>query len=104
MTALQLLVDEGEAAAIALAAELGWHVVLDDRKARRIARQMGLKVIGTIGVLVKAKQAGIIPTIMPLLEALGTAGFHLSAPLKSEALRLAGEHISEQKADTEAGV
>ena len=91
VTALMLLAGPGEAEAIALAAERRCRVILDDRKARRIAQQMGLKLIGTIGVLVKAKQNGIIPSIKPLLETLQARGFHMSASLKSEALRLAGE-------------
>lgn len=89
--ALLLLAGEGEAEAIALATELRHRVILDDRKARRIAQQMGLRVIGTAGVLIKAKRNGIIPRIGPLLDALQGCGFRLSTPLISEALRLAGE-------------
>ena len=89
--AFRLLVHEGEAEAIALAAELGWRVILDDRKARGLARRMGLKVVGTIGLLVRAKQSRIIPAIKPLITALEGVGFRLDADLKAEALRLAEE-------------
>jgi len=91
VSALMLLAGEGEAEAIALAAERRCRVILDDRKARRIAQQMGLRLIGTAGVLIKAKRSGIIPVIRPLLDALQARGFRLSAPLMCEALRLAGE-------------
>ena len=66
-------------------------LILDDKKARRVARQMGLKLVGTIGVLLQAKEHGAIPALQPLLAALQQAGFRMTAPLYTEALRLAGE-------------
>ena len=89
--ALQLTVDLGEAEAIALALERNWRIILDDRKARLVARRLGLKVIGTVGVLLRAKRKGIVSRIAPLLQDLEAAGFYLSEALKREALRLAGE-------------
>ena len=72
VTALRTQLDEGEAAAIALAMELGdVFVILDDKKARRVARQIGLNVIGTVGVLLRAKRQGIVPTIQPVLAPNG---------------------------------
>jgi len=68
ISALKLSVDEGEAEAIALAYQLNWQIILDDRQARTVAKNMGISIIGTIGVLVKAKQAGTIPLIKPLLD------------------------------------
>jgi len=92
VTALRTQLDEGEAAAIALAMELGdVFVILDDKKARRVARQIGLNVIGTVGVLLRAKRQGIVPTIQPVLVALRQAGFRMTGELYAEALRLAGE-------------
>jgi predicted nucleic acid-binding protein len=50
----------GEAEAIALAIEAGAaRIVLDDKKARRIARELGVTVTGTVGVLLRAKQRGL---------------------------------------------
>jgi len=76
---LKLVVDEGEAEAIALALEKGWRLIADDRKARiwakRLAKRLGVKVIGTAGILVRAKRAGIVPSVKPLLEALRQTGF-----------------------------
>jgi len=91
VTALQANVDDGEAEAIALAAERQWRIVLDDRKARDLAQRMGLNVIGTVGVLVRAKRAGLIAWAKPLLDDLSRQGFHLSETLKREALLLVGE-------------
>jgi hypothetical protein len=58
---LRVELDAGEAEAIALAAELGAPVILDDRPARRRARALGLQVTGSAGVLVVAKEDGFIP-------------------------------------------
>lgn len=83
---------KGEAAAIALALETpGAWIILDDLEARLLARRLGACVIGTIGVLIRAKKLGLVTEIHPLLNALDTAGFHLSAGLIAEALKLAGE-------------
>ncbi len=89
---LKTQVDDGEAEAIALAMELGdVLIILDDRNARRIAQQLNLKVIGTVGMLLPAKQKGVIAEIKPLLNALSQADFRISASLIGNALRLAGE-------------
>jgi len=91
VSALKVMVDDGEAEAIALALERNCRIVLDDRKARDLAQRMGLKVIGTVGILVRAKRAGLLPWVNPLLNELTEKGFHLSEELKREALRIAGE-------------
>ncbi|MCI0529595.1 MAG: DUF3368 domain-containing protein, partial [Nitrospira sp.] len=92
IAALKTQLDEGEAEAIALAMELGKvFVILDDKKARRVAQQMGLKVIGTIGMLLRAKRKGLITDLEPLLTSLMQAGFHMTDTIRREALRLSVE-------------
>ncbi|MGI4735996.1 MAG: DUF3368 domain-containing protein [Janthinobacterium lividum] len=89
---LTMQLDLGESSAIALALETpGSTVILDDYKARKVAIRLGLTLTGTIGVLVKAKLRGIIPTIKPLLAKIKLTNFRLSAELEAEALRAAGE-------------
>jgi len=88
---LKFVVDEGEAEAIALALGKGWRLISDDRKARIWAKRLGVKVIGTAGILVRAKRSGLVPSVKPLLEALKRTGFHLSSDLVVEVLRLVGE-------------
>ena len=89
---LKTQVDDGEAEAIALALESGdVFVILDDLAARRVATQLGLKVIGTVGLLLRAKQQSIISEIKPLLVALNEADFRISAAIVQRALQLAGE-------------
>lgn len=96
VTALLTQLDDGEAQAIALAMELtDVSVILDDKKARRVARQAGLAVIGTFGVLLRAKRHGVVPAIRPLLAALREAGFRMTAALYDETLRLTGEALED---------
>lgn len=66
---------------------------LDDRLARRLAEDLGLEVIGVIGILVKGKRAGLIPLVQPLLDQLRETGFRLQDDVYREALHLAGEKL-----------
>lgn len=82
----------GEAEVIALAQEIDADlVVIDERLARRHARRLGLTLTGTLGVLLKAKERGLIPRITPLVEQFRQGGIHLSDAVITETLRLAGE-------------
>ena len=84
--------EQGEAEAIVLAQELqaNW-LLLDEIKARTAARQLGLRVIGVAGILVLAKQQGLIPTVRPLLDSLLTHHFRISIRVIHAALVAAGE-------------
>jgi predicted nucleic acid-binding protein len=86
-------VNPGEAEAIVLAVELGADLLLvDERRARAVAARFGLAVTGVLGVLLVAKQRGVIPAIKPLLDALiATAGYRVSERLYARALEAAGE-------------
>lgn len=88
---LSASVDAGEAEAIVLARELGLKVILDDLRARRLAHRFELEIIGTLGILVRAKRQGILDRLGPLLDQLEAIGFHMSRELKEEALRQASE-------------
>jgi len=84
--------DAGEAETIILATEIGADLTLLDEKVGRIyANHAELKVTGTIGVLIKAKQSGLIPELKPLLEELTAKDVWISEKLKREVLRLVGE-------------
>jgi hypothetical protein len=85
--------DPGEAEAIALAAEIGPDILLlDERRARKVAARMGLKVIGLLGVVLEAKRKGFIRRVQPLLdEVVAKAGFWVSARLYARVLEEAGE-------------
>jgi len=88
---LKLITDDGEAEAIALALMKGYRIILDDRQARNIAMRLKLRVIGTLGILVQAKNSGIITLLNPLMEELERNNFFISDSLKKEALYLVGE-------------
>ncbi len=83
----------GESAVLSTAAQLRAPLVLiDERRARRIATQVyGLTVRGTAGILVEAKRHGLLPMIRPLLEGMTRKGYFLSARLIETACREAGE-------------
>lgn len=57
-------------------------VILDDMAARKTAEYLGLKLTGTIGVLIKAKQIGIITAVMPIINELECKGFFVSGQVK----------------------
>jgi predicted nucleic acid-binding protein len=85
-------VDEGEASAIALASEISCdYLIVDDMAARKLAKKIGLPVKGTVGVLLMAKQNGIIPLFRPYLELIQQTNFRLSEQLVEQFLKDAGE-------------
>jgi len=89
---LEMQIDKGESSAIALALETpDSTIILDDYKARKIANQLGLIFTGTIGVIIKAKLNGIIPSIKPLLEKIKQTDFRISAEIELQALKEALE-------------
>ena len=83
---------QGEASVLALAEEHNARlVIIDELKARRYAQQIGLQVTGTIGVLLFAKERGLIDAIKPPITELQAHGLYLSSVLIDKALQLAGE-------------
>ncbi len=93
--AVEVLLDEldlGEAETIVLAREINADLVLmDEKKGRRKLAELGLNKIGTVGILLKAKQIGLLPTIQNDLEQLRQRGFSLSQSVVDAVLRQAGE-------------
>jgi predicted nucleic acid-binding protein len=90
--ALALALDPGEREAIALAVQLSADViVLDDLAARRAARQLGLNVTGSAGLLVQAHRRGLIDAVQPHLDAMVANGLFVGRQLYREILEAAGE-------------
>jgi len=90
--ALQQQIDAGEASAIALAVEKpDCLLVMDEKRGRKVAKSMGVKVIGLLGVLLEAKHAGLIASGTKMLEELEAHGFWLSKKLKDQLIKNLGE-------------
>ena len=90
--ALKLTLDDGEAAAIVLALEQKADIVLmDDYDGRTVAKEYDLMVTGTIGILLKAKLEGKIPSLRQDLDVLRESGFWLGEELYLKILEQANE-------------
>ena len=84
---LSSYLDKGEATAISLAAE---HenslLIIDEIKGRKAAKEMGISVTGSLGVLVAAKKKGHIQTVKPLIEKIQKPNFRISEELIEQVL------------------
>lgn len=82
----------GELAAIALASQTHARaLILDDRNARKVAEQLGLPIVGTLALLVRAKRRSIIPLVKPIVDQMIAQGRYISPALRARVLRDAGE-------------
>ena len=93
-TLIPLITDlgPGEAELIGLGRQHpGSRLILDDTLGRRIASLNKLTFTGTVGVVIKAKQAGLVPTVRPIVMALRQSGLWLGNDLIRPVLRQAGE-------------
>jgi hypothetical protein len=90
---LLLQLHRGEAEAIALATDLNADFVLiDEQEGRQLASRTGLAVTGVLGVLLRAKRAGEIPSVKPEMDLLrAKANFFVSSALEKKILTAAGE-------------
>lgn len=90
--ALPLQLGAGEAATLSLALSVSARAVLiDEAYGRRVARQRGLPVVGTLAILLGAKQAGLLPVIRPVVDEMIRQGRRISVRLRAQVLRAAGE-------------
>jgi predicted nucleic acid-binding protein len=89
---LSILVDRGEAEAIALAkATPDSTALLDDAQARRVAERLQVPRIGTLGILRRAKKAGLIDALKPHMELLQANGIYIRPSLVLLILQDVGE-------------
>ena len=84
--------DKGEASAIALTSE---HenslLIIDEIKGRKAAKEMGINVTGSLGVLVAAKKIGHIQAVKPLIEKIQKTNFRISEELTERVLEKVNE-------------
>jgi hypothetical protein len=83
--------DSGERDAVTLAHHLNLSLLIDDRLGRQSASRLSVIVTGTVGVILLAKQEGLIPLVKPLLERIRDNGYWLADELIAVALSLANE-------------
>jgi len=92
VTALSQNLDLGESEAISLYLETNADFLLiDDKKGRAIAARNGVRIIGTMGVLLWAKQKGFLVKIKPILDLIMQTDFRISNYLYLQILDRAGE-------------
>ena len=94
LAALPLVNDlgPGETEVLALALEsTDAVVILDDALARQVAETLGIRLIGTLGLLLDAKRAGLVSAVAPLLDQLQALRFRLAPRTRATVLKLAGE-------------
>lgn len=89
---IETQIDKGEASAIALAKEMDNPLlILDDLKARKLAKKLNFKITGVLGVIHKAKEIGAIEYIKPIIEKLLQTNFRISENIIHELLELNNE-------------
>lgn len=83
--------DAGEIETIALAMEDVGLAVLDDGPARRMAKRIGIRYIGTLGILKRAREIGLIHRLAPEFDRLAELGFRFDRSIQEDLLREVGE-------------
>jgi predicted nucleic acid-binding protein len=82
----------GEREAVSLGLELGAALlILDEQPARRLATSLGLRVIGTVGLLMAGKERGFLPKVRPELDRLRAVRFFMDQDLYDRVIAQAGE-------------
>jgi len=83
---------KGEASSITLALEFDASLlIIDERKGRKVAEEMKIDIIGSLGVLIKAKETGKIESVKKILNLIDKTNFRISNSLKEQVLKKAGE-------------
>lgn len=89
---LEMDLDPGESSAIALCLDISNSVIIiDDLKGRRISDKLNLRYSGTLGLILKARQEGIIQSIKPVIEKINNTNFRFSKALIEFLIEQAGE-------------
>jgi hypothetical protein len=87
----EVQLDEGERSALALALLRDAVVLVDERRGRACAVDLGLSVLGTLGLLVRAREQGLVDRVRPLTDALLASGYFLARALVDRTLAAIGE-------------
>ncbi|OKS87869.1 hypothetical protein RG47T_3332 [Mucilaginibacter polytrichastri] len=74
-----------------MALEIKAILIIDERKGRSVAKAMDIKIMGTLKVLLLAKQKGVINSVKEIIDLLEEHSFRFSKNIKDEVLKLANE-------------
>jgi predicted nucleic acid-binding protein len=66
-------------------------LVIDEKKGRKIARELNIEIVGTLRILLVAKQKGVIPSVKDVIEKLHYHNFRFAKPIIEQILKEAGE-------------
>ena len=89
---LSSVLDPGEATKIALASEHDNSLmIIDEVKGRKVAREMGVHITGTLGVLITAKEKGYIKAVKPIIKKMEKTNFRVSEGLLQKVLEKVNE-------------
>jgi predicted nucleic acid-binding protein len=90
---LSVVLDSGEAAVISLARHIRADgVLIDERKGRKVAHTVyGINVVGTAGILIQAKRAGLIENVSDLLNEMKRMGYWIHNKIIEAAAKSVGE-------------
>ena len=93
MLSLSISLDKGEASSITLCMEQkdDTLLIIDERKGRKVAMDLGIKIMGTLGIILKAKEKGKINSLIEIIAKLEKSDFRLSRQLKDLLRDLNGE-------------
>jgi predicted nucleic acid-binding protein len=86
ISVLEWRLGKGESSVLALAIEHGIEAIIDDLHGRKCAASLNISVRGTLGIVLVAKQRGIIPAARPVIEDMMKAGLYLSKKVLDQAL------------------
>jgi len=82
----------GELEAMVLYKQIGAnYLLMDDKQARKVAELNEIQVIGSLGILLRAKKENVITSIKPYITLLQASDIHLSERLVNHVLQLADE-------------
>ena len=91
----ELSLGKWEREAIQLCLQIGaTRLLVDDKAARRAARNLRIPIVGTLGLLLAAKRRRFVAPVRPHLDALGNASFHMTPELYRRLLEEAGEDFA----------
>ena len=91
ITLLGQCLDKGEAQAICLAKQHSGLLLIDEKAGRKVAQQMGISITGSLAMLLKAKQKGLLTDIKPAINTLRSYGYRYSNALVDRVVAISGE-------------